>query len=452
MDSVNTPIETRRFNYPHLVLIAGLVLSLLAVMFRPAGAVATLPSSVDVFPEWGADTPSSVRLDGMPTVTRDYDVVLHGKKKPARVSLTGVRLSEFLEKVGTKTDGVNFVKIRFSPGNDGVVSLVPLYPDDPERPPIILSEGKKPGLGPFKTPSIVPGQPSVDNPIEEDSFVPFRTGKGVAPIQIVPAQPGAFIFQVKVNWKKTSKGEYQLTPVIKGGSKGAARTIQWFELDKNGKVESKGTGETFTTTNATTGSAAHQINVVVTETKYGSIGTQSFTYNSKKKTKGKTSNPYPNPTAPTGSAPGTPSSGTTGFGSGSGSTQSTTPNFSNPTIPSPTTPPSTTTPPPTMVQPTAPTTTATPTVDSAAITNIAQNASGSGGLQTVSGVLLATPTVAAAADSGGGTPLSALPAPVATELNTIFKPVDSADDLWAYLLAILFATSIAGAVREWVNP
>jgi hypothetical protein len=41
---------------------------------------------------------------------------------------------------------------------------------------------------------------------------------------------------------------------------------------------------------------------------------------------------------------------------------------------------------------------------------------------------------------------------VATELNNIFKPVQSAEDVWVYLLALLFAFSFSGAVREWVNP
>jgi len=78
-------------------------------------------------------------------------------------------------------------------------------------------------------------------------------------------------------------------------------------------------------------------------------------------------------------------------------------------------------------------------------------ASGTGTLTTVSGVLLSSPTASPAA-SAGGTPISALPAPVANELNSIFKPVNSADDAWAYLLAVMFAFLFSGAVREWVNP
>jgi hypothetical protein len=107
--------------------------------------------------------------------------------------------------------------------------------------------------------------------------------------------------------------------------------------------------------------------------------------------------------------------------------------------------------------PTAATTAPTPAttasaVDSTAITNAAQNVSGTGGLHTVSGVLLSAPTAAPAASGGGGTPISALPAPVADQLNSIFQPVNDVNDAWAYLLALLFAFTFSGAVREWVKP
>jgi hypothetical protein len=41
---------------------------------------------------------------------------------------------------------------------------------------------------------------------------------------------------------------------------------------------------------------------------------------------------------------------------------------------------------------------------------------------------------------------------VATAATAIFQPVTSPQDLWPYLLAIMFALCFTGAVREWVNP
>lgn len=450
---MNVSSSTRKLNYPHVLLVVGIVLALAVVMFRPAGAVATLPGSVDVFSAWDEETPSSVRLDGIPQTTREYDVILKGRKKTTKVELTGIRLSEFLEKVGVKTDNVQFVKIRYGTDNDGVISLVSLNTDSPERPPILMGSGKKPGLGPFATPAIVPGQPDSE-PINETDFVAFKTGKGVEPIKILPGKPGGKILSVRLERKRTSKGEYKYTPVILNGTKNAARKIQWFEYDKNGKVTDRGTSDNFTTDDATSGTAQHQISAVVTETISGSTGAGTATYNSQKKSKGSTKNPYPDPTPSTG-----------GNGNGGGSTGTTTgnvnqngmgssntlPNFNSTQPTASTSTPNVVTPEPSA--PTSSQSTVSPAVDSTAITNTAQNVSGSGGLKTVTGVLLSSPTTApSGGESASGTALSALPAPVATQLNSIFQPVESADDLWAYLLAILFAFSISGAVREWVNP
>jgi hypothetical protein len=53
---------------------------------------------------------------------------------------------------------------------------------------------------------------------------------------------------------------------------------------------------------------------------------------------------------------------------------------------------------------------------------------------------------------GGGSPLTQLPEAVVTPATAIFQPVNSADDLWPYILSVLFAFCFIGAVREWVNP
>jgi hypothetical protein len=308
-----------------------------------------------------------------------------------------------------------------------------------------MSKGSIPGFGPIKSPAIVPGQAG-SKPLDEDSIVKGFSGR----IGVVPGKPDARILSVRVDKRQVAKKQYKFTPVVLNGTKGAARQIHWFETTEKGKTIDRGVHDTYTTDNATEGTAQHFISAVVTEKISGSTGTGANSFNARKPTKGKTSNPYPAPASPTGSG----STGNTGGipQSGTGGSTNNLPNFT----PQPTNPtgqaPQTTTPP--TQQPTAPTSTASPDVDTTAITNVAQNVSGTGGLQTVTGVLLSAPTATPIGDSadGSGSPLSALPAPVANQLNSIFQPVDSTDDVWAYLLAILFAFSISGAVREWVNP
>lgn len=451
--SRNTASSPRKINYSHALLVTGLVLSLLVIMFRPAGADATLPTKIDVFDAWDSDTPSSVPLDGVGKATRDFDVILKGKTTPTKVSLTGWPIDKVLENGAANLDGVQFVKVRYAgSGSDGAISLISLDPGA-ERPPMILASGKKPGVGSFPVPAIVPGQPT-DKPITEADIIGFNVGGSNPRISLVPGKPGAKILDVTLRSKRTSSGQIKYTPYVHNGTKNAARKIRWYtatEGDGKGPVE-KATTDTFTTDNATTGSAQRSVSVVVTETVSGSTGGANATYNSRKKSKGRTIAP----TGSTGSA-GNNGTGTPAGNQGSGVNQNgvgssnTLPNFSS----QPTNPtgqaPQTTTPAP---QPTPSTSTASPDVDTTAITNAAQNVSGTGGLHTVTGVLLSSPTAAPISDSGSanGTALAALPAPVANQLNSIFQPVDSTEDVWAYVLAVLFAFSISGAVREWVNP
>lgn len=448
---MNSSTSPRKINYSHAVIVTGLVLSLLVIMFRPAGAEATKPASVDVFDSWDGDA-SSVRLDSVGETTRKYDVIFNGKKTSKEVELTGVPLRALLEKVGVKVDETPFVKVRYGTTDDSNISLIPLGSQFDERPPLLLTGGTKPGIGPFATPAIMPGEAG-SQAISESEMIAFKTGSKVEPIKIIPAKPGARMLEVRLSRKTTSKREYKYTPIISNGTKGAARKIVWFSSD--GKtVKSLGQHDTYTTDDATSGSATHGITAVVTETLSGSTGYASETYNSKSKSKGKTSNPY-QPTGSTGGSGGSGGNGgTAGGGTGipqSGGTSNPLSGFNQPTAP--TSQPQQTPDLAQQAQPSAATGQTPTAVDTTAITNAAQNVNGTGGLHTVTGVLLSSPTTAPISDSGGtGTALSALPAPVASQLNSIFQPVDSTDDVWAYLVAILFAFSISGAVREWVNP
>jgi hypothetical protein len=113
----------RQVNYSHVLLICGMVLSLMIVMFRPSGAEAVLPSSVEVYDSFEADgAPATVKVNDLPQIKNvDYNVIFHGQTKGTKVGLTGVPLAEFLKSGGVDTTNLQFVKIRLSPGNDSVV-------------------------------------------------------------------------------------------------------------------------------------------------------------------------------------------------------------------------------------------------------------------------------------------------------------------------------------------
>jgi hypothetical protein len=447
---MNRTRSLRTFNPSHAVLIAGLVLSLLAVMFRPAGAGASLPQSVDVFKEYDAKTPGTAKLKDQKTVDQPYKVIYKNGKKPQSVTLTGIPLPQLFTEGAL--DGVQFVTIQFGPKSNSRTSIQPLFPGEGQRQPMILEKGKKPGYGSFQSPSIIPGLADPSKSINETSFAPFlATGDRIS---ITPGKPGAKLMDVRIVSKFSKKtGEYTLTATIQGGGeKGATREYQWSQVGADGKLIPKGVGPSIVTDDATKGTSQRYITVKVVETASGSTGAENFTYTAQKKEKGAEKNPYPDPTPTTGSGTGSGSgTGQNGVAGGtlSGGGAVTTPLPGASTTPTPA--PSTTPAPAPATQPTAPTTAAAPSIDTTSITNAAQNVSGSGKLQTVSGVLLSSPTAAPAA-AGGGANITQLPDTVATELNTIFKPVDGAEDVWAYLLAVLFAFLFSGAVREWVNP
>jgi hypothetical protein len=205
------------------------------------------------------------------------------------------------------------------------------------------------------------------------------------------------------------------------------------------------------TKDATSGTSQHSVSVVVTERGSGSTGAGAVEYTSRKKAKGATKNPYPDPTPTTGNNTGTGTGTGAGTGALGGGAVNTLPNTSSTPVP-PSTSQST------VPEPSAPTTTAptestsTSTIDTTPITNVAQNVEGTGGLRTVTGVLLSSPTAAPVGEAGGGAAITALPPAVADQINSIFQPVDDVDDAWVYLLALLFAFTFSGAVREWVKP
>lgn len=446
MKTLSSP---RQINYSHALLIVGLVLSLFVVMFRPAGAIANLPKSVLVFdtPDGKAGTLPLKDVGDRSNIT--YNVLLHGqkdKKKSEDVNLTGKSLIDILVKGGAKTENVQFVRVRYGKtADDGIMRLVPLGDPNAERPPLLLESGKKPnGLGQFKTPSIVPGQPNLDDPISEDSFVPTEG----ASLSFIPGEPGARLMRVTINSKKKKSGEYSLTARVNGAPSNNILEYEWFTYDAKGNpVKEQTSGNSIETKNATSGSAQHVVTVVVKDRNSGSYGQSGIEYTSRKKSKGTTKNPY-EPTPKTGGNTGAGAGGGTGAGTGTNTLGGGNLN----SIPQQTVgPDQALTPTPPVSQPTDSTSSSSSTIDTTAITNAAQNVSGNGGLKTVSGVLLSAPTVAPAA-AAGGTQISALPAPVADQLNSIFQPVDDVDDAWAYLLALLFAFTFSGAVREWVKP
>lgn len=450
---MNRQSSPRQLNYSHALLIAGLLLSLLVVMFRPAGAEAVLPGGIDVFETSDTDkSPQTVNGRDMQDqeITADYNVILTGKSKGTTVKLTGVPLIKYLEKIGAKTDGVQFIKIRYGLTDADGISLITLDPSNTTRPAMVLSSGNRPGRGPFPTPAIVPDQPVFSKAIREENIVRFKTGSGVEPIKFIPGKPGAKIMSVEIQGAdKPKNGKYTLTArIARGGSSSQNKDYEWIGEDANGKpVKLSGTGKTIVIKDDKSDNAVRSVRVIVTQTGDGSTGADAVETEEIKKSKGTEKNPDPDPTPATTN---NGSGGVNGTGSGvNGGSVNALPGGTQ-TNPGGTQ---------TIVPPTPPTQPPTDStggvqssdVDSAAITNVAQNVSGTGGLQTVTGVLLSSPTAAPAAE-GGNSPITALPPAVANELNSIFQPVDDVDDAWVYLLALLFAFTFSGAVREWVKP
>ncbi|MBK5230701.1 MAG: hypothetical protein JJE27_05950, partial [Thermoleophilia bacterium] len=97
-------IDISNANLSHALVWLGVAVTALLVMFRPAGAQALLPSSALVYTDSKATEQFTVKFDGKPTITRDYDVVLKGKKTPTKVTLTGVPLASILGDLGDKLD------------------------------------------------------------------------------------------------------------------------------------------------------------------------------------------------------------------------------------------------------------------------------------------------------------------------------------------------------------
>lgn len=442
------PEPTRKRMYAsNAFMIFGLVVTLLVVMFRPSGAEAVLPTSATVFDRYDATTGAAVKFSDLPKITSEYDVVFNGQKQPSKVALTGVPLIEFLRAAGADTGGVSFVRIRFGRTGDNVstdasLALIPLDKGS-GRPGMVLDSGRDPKTGALPTPALVPGQPTA-SPISQRQIIPFD--RRDTDLTIIPARPGAEIFSVRIASKKTKAGQFRLTARVGSGTSGALK-YEWYAADSNGNVAVVGNKSTYTTTDATSGTQKRSVNVVVTQTNTGSMGTRSFGYTSRKADDGKTTNPQPSGGNDGGSGTGTGTG--TGPGTGNGvipPTLSTpapstgTPQFTPPPTTTPQTPPTEPVPDPTVQS----------DQDTTAITNVAQNVSGTGSLISVSGVLLSSPTIAPA--GGGGAPITELPAPVADELNSLFQPVEDPGDIWPYLLAILFATTLAGAIRESISP
>ncbi|MFT4050357.1 MAG: hypothetical protein QM648_11070 [Solirubrobacterales bacterium] len=291
----------RRINLSHAILITGLVAGLLVIMFRPAGAVADLPTNAKVFTKYSDTDPSTVSLSSLSKVTRDYDVIPTNKSKSVSSSLTGVPLVEFLRKVDTDLDGVGFVKVRLNVTDDSRIALVPLGDLGAERPPMVLASGKV-GSRSLGTPALVPGQPDDVDAIKQDNIVTFS--KSQPYIQIVPSKPGAKLISVKINKSKKSNGQYNLSASITNGTKGAAVKYQWFQTDAKGNQVAIGTNKSVTT--SATGTKDVVVSVVATETESGSTGQQYMSYIPKSSDKGSTKDP------------GT-GTGSNGSGSGSGS-------------------------------------------------------------------------------------------------------------------------------------
>ena len=138
-----SPERARRRVYASSAfMVLGLFLCLLVVMFRPGGAVADLPPSVNVFPKFDSTTGATVKFSDAQKLTADYDIVLNGEKQPSKISLTGVPLVELLKAGGVDVSGVGFAKVRLGAENDSSIALIPLDQGS-ERPAMVLDSGNR---------------------------------------------------------------------------------------------------------------------------------------------------------------------------------------------------------------------------------------------------------------------------------------------------------------------
>lgn len=275
-------IQLRNSNRAGRGVLTALAIAFLVGLVQSQAAHAALPRTVNVFPSASTDgTPSEVELAGLAKLQADYNVLLRGKKKGAAISLTGVPLLDLLKAGGASTENVQFVKIRYGTTNDSVISLLPLNQDSPARPPMILASGRRPGIGPFYTPAIVPGQPDFAKPISESHFVPFDTR--YAPLTLIPGAPGAQILRVRLRARRLKSGEFLVSARVFGGAGHAAKAYDWWGFDSKGKPKKLGVTPALKTRDATRGNATRILVVVIYERGTGSIGVGRFSYHSRQK-------------------------------------------------------------------------------------------------------------------------------------------------------------------------
>jgi hypothetical protein len=258
-------------------------LTVLLVLVASTNAWAKLPNMVDVFQDASQKAPLTVKLADLPVLTDEYNVRLQGKTKSVAVSFTGVPLIDLLRAAGANIENVNFVKVRYGTTDDSRISLVALNQSRAVRPPMILGSGKRPGLGPFRTPAVIPGQPDFTKAINESSFTPFPLES--SRLALVPGTPGAKILRVAMRAARRKTGEYLIRPIYTNGERGAVRSYSWFGYDSAGTPFNLGSSKDLTTRNATRGSATHSVSVVIYEFGTGSTGVGRFSYISRTKSK-----------------------------------------------------------------------------------------------------------------------------------------------------------------------
>ncbi len=455
--------STGRWPASNTLVVAGLILTVLLVMFRPTAVIAELPAEALVYVDSDESQSYNVKLVQTP-IQRDYDIVLKGKKTPEKISLTGIAVVDLLSAVGSdKLDPskVPYLKVRLG-NSDAYSYLIALNGGASSTPPpIVLKSGNRPGRGSFQIPAIVPGQPMTD-PIFEAQMIPFNAKKDS--LQLVPMKGKIFSVDL-THGKRNSKGQIKYTAKAVDAPGGAV-SYKWYSFDGAGNASEVSTKSTWTTTNAKGTPQTNYVRVVVS-TPDGSTGTAADDYVSSRVDDGAKSDPgYGNDNGTgTGTGNGTGGGTVPGTYPGTGVTPTVPTSPSTPAPPTTTTTPAPTTPTPPTTTPTPETTTPTPstssgtTVDNSNLANVAQNYTSSSPLTTVNGVLLSKPTVAptAAPSEGGGgagaaNGLTPLAQSAATLAESIFQPVDDPGDLWPYLVTLLFALGLTGGVREWMNP
>lgn len=433
------------FSLPHAVLVLGIVVTTLTMYFGSRSAESSCtpktgsPGDVTIYPN--AQKPGEEPLD-----TLEWNDVLSSYKTSFPVKFDGKSAEKWSYDEGGTIR--NILLQRIDEADVDKIKLVTIRPDvgDSYFPPtvarsfylsnshplVVVTESDSKSMCNHFTrlPILVPFQ--YNSKSENGEAVRRLSRSQNLDIQVYSGS------ELDVEIKKTdgpdSKGNY----TFKTTKSFSGADYKWV-IHNDGTTTESDTGRTFKTTKLTPGSANFLVTVEVTQDADGVVnfGSDDYSLVTKSESDGNTDNDKSGATDNTGGGGGgsTNSSGSTG---GTGSSTYKPPKYN---------------PPKSTIPPVTPSTGSTDTDDSG-LSQAVAGLRGTGTARAVSGVLLSTPATTSnpAAGGGDGKALERLAGPLASAANDVFQPINDTQDLWRFMLAVMFATGIFGGIREYRKP